>query len=196
MKLRDKKRSDILHAAILVFQESGYAAARVDDIARCANVSKRTLYNHFASKQVLFDAIVGQLMEDVSAIPVPPFEPERRVRDQLITALTTYVEIISAPEYIAVFRLLATEFMRDKTLAQDILTRPEFYVSPVLPILKGAMAAHGRSPTDAERLSDHLLALVKHHYFWPQFMLGSSQSRDMSALKSCVDDLLGALAPE
>lgn len=196
MKRTEKKRKDILFAAVEVFREHGFSTARVDDIAKRAEVSKRTLYKHFASKQVLFDAIVELLVEDVAAIPVPLFRPGVPVREQLIAALTAYVGTISATEYIGMIRLLATEFMRDKKLAQEILTRPEFYVSPVLPILQGAAAAGELCHADVERLSEHLLALVKHHYFWPQFMLGQAPSQSFSTLELCVDDLLGALEHE
>jgi AcrR family transcriptional regulator len=48
----------ILPAAFRVFAESGYAAARLEDIARTAGVSKAALYGYYDSKQAIFEALV------------------------------------------------------------------------------------------------------------------------------------------
>lgn len=47
------KRVDVLDAAEAAFYEAGIAASGVDGIAERAGVSKRTLYNHFPSKDAL-----------------------------------------------------------------------------------------------------------------------------------------------
>lgn len=49
---------EICKAALEVFAEKGFAAAKLDDIARRAGVSKGTLYLYFADKAELFRAVV------------------------------------------------------------------------------------------------------------------------------------------
>src|SRR5689334_12643419 len=49
---------EICEAALEVFAEKGFAAAKLDDIARRAGVSKGTLYLYFADKAELFRAVV------------------------------------------------------------------------------------------------------------------------------------------
>lgn len=49
---------EICAAALEVFAEKGFAAAKLDEIARRAGVSKGTLYLYFADKQELFRAVV------------------------------------------------------------------------------------------------------------------------------------------
>ncbi len=49
---------DILAAALRVFSERGFAASRLDDVAREAGVSKAALYLYFESKQAIFEALV------------------------------------------------------------------------------------------------------------------------------------------
>jgi len=51
---------EIVDAALHVFAEKGFAAARLDDIARRAGVSKGALYLYFETKQDLFRAVVDQ----------------------------------------------------------------------------------------------------------------------------------------
>jgi AcrR family transcriptional regulator len=56
---RPEARADeILDAAQRVFGESGFARARLDDVARLAGVSKGTLYLYFDSKESLFREMV------------------------------------------------------------------------------------------------------------------------------------------
>lgn len=50
--------AEIVHAAYEVFSEKGFAAARLDDIARRAGVSKGALYLYFETKQDIFEAVV------------------------------------------------------------------------------------------------------------------------------------------
>ncbi|MFL6353246.1 MAG: TetR/AcrR family transcriptional regulator [Bryobacteraceae bacterium] len=54
------RREAIIHAALDEFTEKGFAAARMDEIARRAGVAKGTIYLNFSDKEALFEAIVGQ----------------------------------------------------------------------------------------------------------------------------------------
>lgn len=53
------KPRDILEAAAVVFLREGFERASVDVIAAEANVSKRTIYNHFADKRALFLDVIS-----------------------------------------------------------------------------------------------------------------------------------------
>src|SRR5262249_38734068 len=50
----------ILGAALEAFVENGFAATRLEDVARRAGVSKGTLYLYFANKEELFKAAVRE----------------------------------------------------------------------------------------------------------------------------------------
>jgi AcrR family transcriptional regulator len=54
--------AEILHAALTVFAEKGFAAARLDEIASRAGVSKGALYLYFETKEDLFRAVVEQAL--------------------------------------------------------------------------------------------------------------------------------------
>ena len=56
-RAEDRPR-EICTAALDVFAEKGFAAARLDEIARRAGVSKGTLYLYFKDKEDLFRAVV------------------------------------------------------------------------------------------------------------------------------------------
>jgi TetR/AcrR family transcriptional regulator of autoinduction and epiphytic fitness len=60
-RLTDRKREAIVRAAVEEFRASGYEATSMDRIAEVAGVSKRTVYNHFPSKEALFSMILEEL---------------------------------------------------------------------------------------------------------------------------------------
>ena len=56
-RAEDRPR-EICAAALEVFAEKGFAAAKLDEIAKRAGVSKGTLYLYFKDKEDLFRAVV------------------------------------------------------------------------------------------------------------------------------------------
>ena len=56
----DIKREAIIQAATQAFQEFGVNGTSMDKLAELANVSKRTVYNHFSTKEELVMHLVTQ----------------------------------------------------------------------------------------------------------------------------------------
>src|SRR3989449_8497539 len=52
--------AEIVAAALQVFVERGFAATKLDDVARKAGVTKGTVYLYFESKEALFKAIIRE----------------------------------------------------------------------------------------------------------------------------------------
>lgn len=57
---KDARPQELLAAAIDLFVERGFAATRLEDVARRAGVSKGTLYLYYANKEELFKAVVRE----------------------------------------------------------------------------------------------------------------------------------------
>ncbi|HKR87781.1 MAG TPA: helix-turn-helix domain-containing protein [Phenylobacterium sp.] len=85
--------AEIVAAALAVFAEKGFAAARLEEIARRAGVSKGALYLYFATKEELFRAVVGQAiapnvlgLRDMFAQHPGPFRDLLRLVAERLTA--------------------------------------------------------------------------------------------------------------
>ncbi len=65
-------RDALLSAAEAVFAEHGVAAAKVEDMARRASVSKGAFYLHFDSKEDALRAVVESFLARCTAILSPP----------------------------------------------------------------------------------------------------------------------------
>jgi AcrR family transcriptional regulator len=79
---KDARPQELLAAALEQFVERGYAATRLEDVAKRAGVSKGTLYLYFANKEELFKAVVrdnivatiGQAEQDAATFDGPSGE--------------------------------------------------------------------------------------------------------------------------
>lgn len=59
------RRQDIVKAALDVFSEQGFAAARLDDVAARAGIAKGTLYLYFEHKEALFEELIRSAADPV-----------------------------------------------------------------------------------------------------------------------------------
>ncbi len=64
----DRKHRLIVEAAAATFLANGYAGTSMDDIAATAEVSKQTVYKHFADKKQLFADVVLATTDQVTAV--------------------------------------------------------------------------------------------------------------------------------
>lgn len=79
-----ERPGEIVAAALEVFAERGFAAARLEEVARKAGVSKGALYLYFETKEDLFRAVVKETiapnLQQVASLASieAPFEPTVR----------------------------------------------------------------------------------------------------------------------
>ncbi|MEF1339144.1 helix-turn-helix domain-containing protein, partial [Vibrio rotiferianus] len=85
MKLSEKKRIALIEAAQQEFIEHGFSGANMDRVCERAGTSKRTLYRHFESKDVLFIESIQAVMEIQRARLQFQYSPEESIEAQLRT---------------------------------------------------------------------------------------------------------------
>ncbi|HLZ45628.1 MAG TPA: TetR/AcrR family transcriptional regulator [Gemmatimonadales bacterium] len=64
---KDARPDEILAAALEVFSDGGFAATKLEDVARRAGVTKGTIYLYFESKEALFKALIRESIVPVIA---------------------------------------------------------------------------------------------------------------------------------
>jgi AcrR family transcriptional regulator len=64
---KDARPEEIIRAALEVFADRGYAATKLEDVARKAGVTKGTIYLYFENKEALFKALIRQTIVPVIA---------------------------------------------------------------------------------------------------------------------------------
>ncbi|HKA58817.1 MAG TPA: TetR/AcrR family transcriptional regulator [Gemmatimonadales bacterium] len=64
---KDARPEEIITAALFVFADRGFAATKLEDVARKAGVTKGTIYLYFENKDALFKALIRQTIVPVIA---------------------------------------------------------------------------------------------------------------------------------
>ena len=112
------RRAAILAAALDEFSARGFAAARLDDVARRADVAKGTIYLHFKDKEALFQELVRTMLsplvmtlEQLRASDVP-------IRVVLERFADLFVREIYGTRRRDVARLVITEGARFPSIAE------------------------------------------------------------------------------
>ena len=89
---KDARPGEIVAAALACFAERGFAATRLEDVARRAGVTKGTLYLYFPNKEELFKAVVRQaVVPNIAlgeALVAQSTEPAPVVLEQLVARLS------------------------------------------------------------------------------------------------------------
>ena len=77
-------KENILQAAALIFQEKGYHATSMQDIADAVDLKKGSLYHHVESKQDILFALLNEalelILERLEFVAEQNFPPEQKIR--------------------------------------------------------------------------------------------------------------------
>lgn len=111
-----ERRQALVGAAQRVFLAQGYAAANMDDVARAARMSKKTLYQLFPSKEALFEAVMSDHLAPLLA--TAPEEADGNLREGLISLMDRAAHLILNERHVGFFRLMAAEVQRAPELAE------------------------------------------------------------------------------
>jgi AcrR family transcriptional regulator len=131
---KDERPQEILDAALAVFAERGFAAARMDDIAARAGVTKGTIYLYFENKDAMFKALVresigaqlGQVLDNVRAF-------DGKASDLLRMVVTTVGEFLRTSDRVVLPKIIVAEAGNFPELAR-------FYREEIIDKGLGAMA--------------------------------------------------------
>lgn len=160
---QDPRIQTIIHEARLRFIAEGYAAARIEPIARAAGVSTATLYSFFASKADLFEAVIdsasSEFYERISTVS----GNAAPTREDLVEYLTRYTEFLSDGFVRKMFRLVLAERPRFGERAAHFFDAGRGDIAHKLIKAFEQMAANGTLKLDKPSWAvSQLLGMVEH----------------------------------
>jgi AcrR family transcriptional regulator len=144
------RRDAILDAALDEFSARGFAAARLDDVAKRAGVAKGTIYLHFKDKENLFQELIRAKMGPVVGTLESAFATDIPLRAVVDQAIEIFMREIYGTKRKQVMRLIISEGPRFPTLA-------EFYYREVLSRVLKAVRGFLRRALDRGEIADDSL---------------------------------------
>jgi AcrR family transcriptional regulator len=145
----------ILETTDRLFYRQGIRAVGVDTIAAEIGISKRTLYNHFPSKDALIEAYLSRRLRPIAASDAPPTEQVLAVFDgyerafaansfrgcPFVNAVAEVGEVTPAARRIAVAFKEQRRIWFRELVAQAGAEDPEGLATQLMLLVDGAIAA-------------------------------------------------------
>lgn len=171
-RLTDRKREAIIQAAIAEFRANGFEVTSMDKIAATAGVSKRTVYNHFPSKEELFAEILNQLWTRISAEQSVVYNREQPLREQLRQMLQAKVQLMADENFLTLARVAIAATIHSPERAQNMVERMGEREEGLTVWIRAAQADGRLKPVDPEFAAHQVQGLLKTFGFWPQMSMG------------------------
>jgi TetR/AcrR family transcriptional regulator of autoinduction and epiphytic fitness len=186
-----QKRGQIIEAAVAEFQEKGFAAASMDRISARAEVSKRTVYKHFESKENLFRSIVGVMSDRIADSLNIQYRSGVSIRQQLTNLAWAEGRLLTSPDVMSMARMIISETLRSPELAAQTQGKIDS-TSSIVAMVRAAAEDGQLEVSDPEDVAQEFLALIKAKAFWPVIFGAEIVSQDEMAriVESSVEMIL------
>ena len=199
-RLPEERPRQILDAAFAVFAERGLAAARLEDIARRAGVSKGTIYLYFSNKEELFREVVRSTVitaiESGEALAERSPDPEQA----LLAWMDAYWAWLRSPVFPAMHRLVYSELHSFPDLAAfyatEVIERAQRLVSGMVQRAADAGVLRRGDPLVAARMLSALFITHANWYHQRTHFASIAQVGDDTLLQQIRDFFFHAMRPD
>lgn len=194
LRLTDQKREAIVLAAIAEFRDRGFEVTSMDRIAARAQVSKRTVYNHFPSKEELFAEILQRLWICAAPRPDAAYSAERGLREQLRDLLQVKMDTLNDSNFLDLARVVLGATMHSPDRAQDWMNRLNEREETFTVWIRAAQQDGRLKTVDPDFAASQIHALLKAFAFWPQLTLNApllDEQKRHDVVESALDLFLG-----
>ena len=161
-----RSRAAVMEAATALFLQKGYAGTTMEEIAALAGITKRTVYNNYPDKEVLFTQIVGDMIGVAEAFgrelraEFDPDMTEAQLRSALHDLAHRMALAIIRPEVIALRRLLVGETREFPTLGREYYERAPSQVMEMLAAGFRKLSSAGLLNVDDARMAAEQFAYL------------------------------------
>ena len=164
-------RQEILRTAARLFQQRGYDATSMNDVAAALKLSKGGLYHHFQSKDEILFEIMNHAMEITQELVIAPVRqivgPEERLR----ALIRLHIEVVLSPRDREITVMLHENHPLPPTLRKRINTRKKEYIHFVESLITDVQAnaqrsRHTKCAVSPRAAAFALLGMINWIYQW------------------------------
>lgn len=178
-----KKQVDILDAAVQAFQELGYDNASMDYIAEVASASKRTVYNHFPSKSLLFQEVLNRFIDETAKLKQITYSKKRSLVSQLSDFAEAKLAVANNPSWLGLMKVTVGVFITQPELGAEVLARAEDLDDTLAKWLKDATGDGRLKVKNTKLAADIFWSMVAGAFFWPSIFQGPMKPDEAETMK-------------
>ncbi|MGB1263078.1 MAG: TetR/AcrR family transcriptional regulator [Cognaticolwellia sp.] len=161
------KREAIIVAAKAAFKAHGVQATTMDKLAELAQVSKRTVYNHFATKEDLVMYLVTDLwQQSLTKIDVS-YCGSQSLGAQLRQLISQEIDLITSQEYIDLSRVAIGHLFYNPEVLQQEIAKISEHETALQRWLHDAVSDNALDISDINFAYEQLHNMIKGSCFWP-----------------------------
>jgi AcrR family transcriptional regulator len=164
-------RQEILRTAARLFQQRGYDATSMNDVAAALKLSKGGLYHHFQSKDEILFEIMNHAMEITEERVLNPVrgvpDPEQRLR----ALIRLHIEVVLSPRDREITVMLHENHPLPPSLRKRINARKKDYVHFLENLMgevqnKSRHGQHTKAKVSPRAAAFALLGMINWIYQW------------------------------
>jgi TetR/AcrR family transcriptional regulator, cholesterol catabolism regulator len=121
-------KQEILRTAARLFQQRGYDATSMNDVAAALKLSKGGLYHHFQSKDEILFEIMNHAMEITQDRVLNPLQSIADPEERLRTLIRLHIEVVLSPRDREITVMLHENHPLPPSLRKRINSRKKEYV--------------------------------------------------------------------
>ena len=158
-------RQEILRTAARLFQQRGYDATSMNDVAAALKLSKGGLYHHFQSKDEILFEIMNHAMEITEERVLAPVRGIANPEERLRALIRLHIEVVLSPRDREITVMLHENHPLPPTLRKRINTRKKEYVHFVEGLMADVQKArHAKGGVSARAAAFALLGMINWIY--------------------------------
>lgn len=167
-----RKRESILEAAVTAFIDHGFDGTTMDMIAERANSSKRTVYNHFSSKDVLIEEAFNQFLKDAFDAKKIQYRSDCSIEEQLGEFADSKMMLTEDPRILGLMRVTLNAFITHPHIAERAIEYADSLDDGLVAWLRAANQDGRLKIKDAELAAEVFWSLFSGTFFWPPILEG------------------------
>ena len=180
---RDDPRAQILLQAAKLFADKGYAASSLNELAAAMNYSKGAIYNYFASKQEIYDAIIIFALTGLYESGAAAIDPKAPPAAQLRAFMVAHAQFLSDNYDSFVTMLVSFSGMANTELKDDALKLRDAHERLLRRIIADGIADGTFRAADPATVGRAVLSLLSWMVRW--FKPGGRKTAEDVASEYC-----------
>jgi AcrR family transcriptional regulator len=160
-------RQEILRTAARLFQQRGYDATSMNDVAAALKLSKGGLYHHFQSKDEILFEIMNHAMEITQERVISPVRGIVDPVERLRALIRLHIEVVLSPRDREITVMLHENHPLPPTLRKRINTRKKEYIHFVENLMADVQKVkQGKGAVSPRAAAFALLGMINWIYQW------------------------------